>query len=36
MAGDVGVIWGGDKEEYFLMVDLTGKTLICPTGKSVD
>jgi hypothetical protein len=32
MAGDVGVIWGGEKEEYFLMVDLTGKSLICPDG----
>jgi hypothetical protein len=36
MAGDVGVIWGGREEEYFLMVDLTAKSLICPTGKSVD
>jgi hypothetical protein len=32
MAGDVGVIWGGDKEEYFLMTDLTAKSLICPSG----
>ena len=32
MAGDVGVIWGGGKEEYFLMMDLTGKSLICPAG----
>jgi hypothetical protein len=36
-AGDIGVIWGGEKEEYFLMMNLTGKTLICPTtGKSAD
>ena len=32
MAGDVGVIWGGEIEEYFLMTDLTAKSLICPSG----
>jgi hypothetical protein len=32
MAEGVGVIWGGEKEEYFLMVGLTGKSLICPAG----
>jgi hypothetical protein len=36
MAGDVGVIWGGGEEEYFLTASLTGKSLICPAGKSVD
>ena len=26
------MIWGGGEEEYFLMMDLTAKSLICPTG----
>jgi hypothetical protein len=34
MTGDVGVIWGGGEEEYFLTASLTGKSLICPAGKS--
>jgi hypothetical protein len=32
MANELEVIWGDGKEEYFLMMDLTGKSLICPTG----
>jgi hypothetical protein len=32
MAKDLGVIWDEGKEEYFLMMDLTGKSLICLTG----
>ena len=33
MAGVVGVIWGGEEEEYFLMEGLTGNEVICPSGK---